>query len=98
LKKALDEGTIHPATESSVVAITDLCDSKNKLEIVIAIPICSHKLSEIFERVIRHIVYTVSKINPLSTVVSLATDGDTNRRKTVNLLRSTQHDLNELKK
>jgi hypothetical protein len=49
LKKALDEGIIHPATESLVVAITDLCDSKNKLEIVIAIPMCSHKLSEIFE-------------------------------------------------
>jgi hypothetical protein len=29
LKKALDEGLIHPATESLVVAITDLCDSKN---------------------------------------------------------------------
>ena len=49
LKKALDEGLIYPVTESLVVAITDLCDSKNKLEIVIAIPMCSHKLSEIFE-------------------------------------------------
>jgi len=29
LKKALDEGLIYPVTESLVVAITDLCDSKN---------------------------------------------------------------------
>ena len=65
LQNAKDNQNIHPATESLVVALTDLCsrDNSNRLKIVIAIPICSHNLENIFERVLKCIVKTVPRIN-----------------------------------
>ena len=82
MQNAKDNQNIHPATESLVVALTDLCsrDNSNRLKIVIAIPICSHKLENIFERVLKCIVNTVPRINQSSAVISLATDGDTNAK------------------
>ncbi len=72
-----------------MVALTDSCseDNINRLKIVITISICSHKLESIFERVLKCIVNTVPRINQSSAVISLANDYETNRRKTVNLLR-----------
>ena len=55
LQNARGNQNIHPATESLVVALIDLCseDNSNRLKIVIDIPICSHKLENIFERVLK---------------------------------------------
>ena len=97
MSEAMNNQSIHPATETLVVALTDMCDKKNKIKIAIAIPICSHSLADILEKVIKHIYISVPKINSKSAVISLATDGDTNRRKTLNLLRSNNQDLDELK-
>ena len=55
--------------------------------------ICSQNLENIFEMVLKCIVNTVPRINQFLAVISLATDGDTNRRKTVNLLRYSNEGL-----
>ena len=39
MQEAIKNDNIHPATESLVVGLTDICDKKNKIKIVIAIKI-----------------------------------------------------------
>ena len=97
LKDSLDGGEIHKASEVLVIALNDISKQDINPMLVIALPLCSHKIPDMLSRILKYIVEKFPKENPNAFLANLATDGDSSRRNTLNSLRQLST-LEELKR
>ena len=87
LKESMITEEIHHATEALVICITHFStDLVSKTVPILVIPICSHKLVDILEKVINHVDHVI-EMNDNAFLINIATDGDKNRRNTLNKMK-----------
>lgn len=96
IKKKLNNGEIHLAKECFLITIAAIGVHDRTQKIILNLPICSHKNGELITQAIQTIVNEFNTLNPSSEILNFATDGDPNRRKAVNKMRSSNKFLTEL--
>lgn len=97
IKNKLTNNEIHLAKESLLITIAAVGVQDSTQKIILNLPVCCHKNGSIIEEAIQAIVQEFNALNPLSSILNIATDGDPNRRKAINSMRSTNKYLSELK-
>lgn len=98
LHDSLLNNETHLANEALVITLSSIASSDNYPRPVVISPICSHSNDELVSEAIKLIIESFHSLNPGSSIVNVATDGDASRRKTLNKLRSPQTKFSVLKR
>ncbi len=94
LKDALIEKETHLANEALIISLMPVGDGRKSYPRPILVsPICCHSNDELIRSALSAIIASFDQLNPLSTILNVATDGDSSRRLTLNSMRQPQTHL-----
>ncbi len=93
-KDALNDKTIHFATEALVISLSFLENAQQPPIVVLVLPICSHECTDLLKSAIECIQNKIESSS--STLINIATDGDGTRRKFFESQKKIQNYLPEL--
>lgn len=87
LKEKLEMEELHLAREALVITISEISRKDITPRPILVLPICDHKNESLILEIIPEIIKQFNVHNKDASLVNLASDGDSNRRKALNKLR-----------
>jgi hypothetical protein len=93
LKEKLEMEELHLAREALVITISEISRKDITPRPILVLPICDHKNESLILEIIPEIIKQFNVHNKDASLVNLASDGDSNRRKALNKLRKKNNSL-----